>query len=74
MARQFAAVDELLDDALELPVPGKDKTVRVYRIEAPSADDGLRIQRLMTSATRMVESGEEIDTEALDDPPGCQRP
>ncbi|MGW0550565.1 DUF7426 family protein [Streptomyces altiplanensis] len=67
MARQFAAVDQLLDDALELPVPGKDGVTRTYRIEAPTADQGLRIQRLMTSATRMVETGEEIDTEALDD-------
>lgn len=67
MARRFAAVDELLDDALELPVPRTDGTVGTYRISAPSGEDGVRVQRLMASATRMVDSGAEIDAEVLDD-------
>ena len=62
MAITFEALDELLDDALELPLRGK-----TYRIPSPSAEDGLRVQRITTLAARLVEGGEAIDTTLLDD-------
>lgn len=67
MATRFEALDELLDDALELPVPGRDGTVRTYRIPSPSAEDGLRVQRITNLATRLLAGGEAIDTTLLDD-------
>lgn len=62
MARRFEAVDELLDDALELPVRGK-----VYRIPSPSSEDGIRVQKLVEAAARMYEGGEGAEAEVLDD-------
>jgi hypothetical protein len=68
VATRFEALDELLDDALELPVPGRDGTKRVYRIPSPAWEDGLRIQRLTNMAARLF-NGEEVkdDTVILDD-------
>lgn len=62
MARRFGEVEELLDDALELPVEGK-----VYRIPSPSAEDGLKIQAFVARFTRLADSGEDTDTEVADD-------
>jgi hypothetical protein len=62
MAVRFEALDALFDDALELPLKGK-----VYRIPSPSAEDGLRVQTITTLAARLLNGGEAIDTEALDD-------
>jgi len=62
MAARFAALDELLDEALELPVGEK-----VYRIPSPPAEDGLRIERITTLAARIVAGGADPETEALDD-------
>lgn len=67
MATTFEALDELLDDALELPVPGRDGKKRTYRIPSPSAEDGLRIQRITMFAARLMGDGEDPDTEVLDD-------
>lgn len=62
MARRFEAVEELLDDALELPVEGK-----VYRIPSPSSEDGIRVQKIVEAAERLYEGGEDAETEVLDD-------
>jgi hypothetical protein len=62
MARQFAALDGALDDAIELPVGD-----RLVRIEGPSAEDGLRIEKIMSLAAQMHAGGQAPDTEALDD-------
>jgi len=67
MATRFEALDELLDDSLELPVKGRDGQVRTYRIPSPSAESGLRIQRITTLATRLLAGGEAPDAEFLDD-------
>ena len=67
MATRFGDLEELLDDALELPVRGRDGETRVYRIPSPPAEDGLRVQRLTTLAATLVAGGEAIDTQALDD-------
>jgi hypothetical protein len=62
MAIRFEALEDLFDDALELPVGGK-----TYRVPSPSAEDGLRVQTITTLAARLLSGGEAIDTEALDD-------
>jgi hypothetical protein len=67
MATRFQALEELADDALELPLKGRDGAVRVYRIPSPSALDGLKIQRITTLAAKLVNGGEAIDTTVLDD-------
>lgn len=61
MAR-FEALDELFDESLELPIKGK-----TYKIPSPSAEDGLKVQRITTMASRLMEKGEAVDTELLDD-------
>lgn len=67
MATRFEALEELADDALELPLKGRDGAVRTYRIPSPSAMDGLKIQRITTLAAKLVNGGEAIDTTILDD-------
>ncbi|MBQ0827716.1 DUF7426 family protein [Streptomyces tagetis] len=66
-ADDFEALDAFLDDYLKLPVKGKDGTVRVYRIEDPSAEDGLRIERLTSLAARLAAGGKRPETPLLDD-------
>ncbi|MFJ4847535.1 hypothetical protein [Streptomyces sp. NPDC088733] len=62
MAR-FEALEELFDDSLELPVQGK-----TYRIPSPSAEDGLKIQKIANLALRLHAGGEvPDDTQFLDD-------
>lgn len=67
MAGQFAALDAFLDDALELPVVGKDGVERTYRIEDPAAEDGLKIERITSLAARLYAGGEAPAKETLDD-------
>lgn len=67
MATRFVELDELFDDALELPVLGRDGTKRIYRIPSPSAEDGLRIQKITAVAVRLVGGGEAPDQDFLDD-------
>ncbi|MEU6342224.1 hypothetical protein ABZ883_14930 [Streptomyces sp. NPDC046977] len=63
MAARFDALDELFDDSLELPVGGK-----TYRIPSPSAEDGLKVQKIANLAVRLMAGGEvSEDTELLDD-------
>lgn len=62
MAARFQALDELFDETLELPIKGK-----TYKIPSPSAEDGLKVQRITTMASRLMEKGEAVDTELLDD-------
>ncbi|MGW4305071.1 DUF7426 family protein [Streptomyces californicus] len=67
MSGDFAALGDFLDDALELPVPGKDGETRTYRITGPSARDGLRIERITTLAARLAAGGEAPTAPVLDD-------
>ncbi|MFE7316406.1 hypothetical protein ACFU7T_25440 [Streptomyces sp. NPDC057555] len=61
----FQALGELLNGALELPVgePGQE---RIYRIPAPSAETGVRVQRLVTAATRAANGGD-VDADLVAD-------
>ncbi|MEU9921867.1 hypothetical protein AB0H51_11320 [Streptomyces griseoluteus] len=66
-ANDFQALDDFLEDYLELPMRGRDGKTRVYRIEDPSAEDGLRIERITTLAARLASGGKPGDTTVLDD-------
>lgn len=50
----FAALDAFLDEYLDLPVQGTDGETRVYRIEDPSAEDGMKIERITAMAARLA--------------------
>ncbi|MFE5852018.1 hypothetical protein ACFQ61_02160 [Streptomyces sp. NPDC056500] len=63
----FEALSEFLDDFLELPVTGTDGVERIYRIEDPSAEDGVKIERITTLAARMAMGGAEPTAPALND-------
>lgn len=70
MAGRFEALDELLDEFIELPVPvgdGDDRKLKTYRIESPSAHDGLQLERITNMAVQLASGGENINTELLDD-------
>ncbi|MGW1267529.1 DUF7426 family protein [Streptomyces sp. NPDC002491] len=63
----FEELEAFLDDYLELPLRGRDGEVRVYRIEDPSAEDGIRIERISTLAARLAAGGTAPQAEVLDD-------
>lgn len=70
MAGRFKALDELLDEFIELPVPvgdGDDRKLKTYRISSPSARDGLQLERITNLAVQLASGGENINTELLDD-------
>ncbi|MFE5681740.1 hypothetical protein [Streptomyces sp. NPDC056512] len=67
MAAVFEALDDFLDDFLELPVLGTDGTVRTYRVVSPPAEDGLRVEKITRAAARMLQDGSEPDAESLSD-------
>jgi hypothetical protein len=70
VAGRFSALDELLGEFIELPVPvgeGDQRKIKTYRIDTPSARDGLQIERLTNAAVQLANGGENIDTEMLDD-------
>jgi len=65
---EFEALDNFLDNFLELPVKGRDGQIRVYRIEDPSAEDGIRIERITSLAARLAAGGKApSNAEVLDD-------
>ncbi|MEU3945465.1 hypothetical protein [Streptomyces sp. NPDC029526] len=67
MAGDFEALDSFLDDYLELPVRIRGGETRVYRIEDPPAEDGIRIERVTTLAARLAAGEKRPDTPVLDD-------
>lgn len=67
MAGSFKILEEFEDDALTLPVRLPDGKVREFRIPSPSAEDGLRVQKLMEQSARLADSGAPLDAEVLDD-------
>ncbi len=64
---EFEALDNFLDDYLELPVKGRDGQTRVYRIEDPSAEDGIKIERITSLAARLAAGGKAPNAEVLGD-------
>lgn len=67
MAGTFKVLEEFQDDALTLPVRLPNGKVKEFRIPSPSAEDGLRVQKLMEQSARMAEAGTPMETEVLDD-------
>jgi len=68
MAGKFEALEELLDEAIELPVPSElfpDR--KIYKIPRPNAKDGLQIEKITNIAIHLANGGEDINTEMLDD-------
>jgi hypothetical protein len=63
----FEALDAFLDDYLDLPVKGRDGQLRTYRIEDPSAEDGIRIEKITSLAARLAAGGTAPDTPLLSD-------
>jgi hypothetical protein len=57
----FEALDELLDESLRLPLGGK-----VYTVQAPSAEIGLRTQALINAAAVAADGGK-VDQKVLGD-------
>ncbi|MGY4967505.1 DUF7426 family protein [Streptomyces sp. 900105245] len=67
MAAEFEALDDFLDEGLDLPVRGKDGTVRTYHIADPSAEAGLKIERITSFAARLAAGGSAPQGKVLDD-------
>lgn len=64
---EFGALDAFLDEYLDLSIKGKDGELRTYRVEEPSADDGLRIERITSLAARLAAGGKAPEQPVLDD-------
>lgn len=64
---EFETLDAFLDDYLDLPVRGADGKVRVYRIEDPPAEDGIRIEKVSILAARLAAGGTAPDAQVLGD-------
>ena len=68
MAGKFEALDGLLDESIELPVPSTAHPGRkLYKIASPNARDGLQIEKITNIAIHLANGGEDINTEMLDD-------
>lgn len=67
MAGTFEALDDFLSDGLDLPVKGKDGVVREYHIPDPSAEAGIRIERITSYAARLAAGGAASEGPVLDD-------
>jgi hypothetical protein len=63
----FEALDDFLSDGLDLPVRGKDGVVREYHIADPTAEAGIKIERITTFAARLAAGGAAPDGPVLDD-------
>ncbi|MFJ8054961.1 hypothetical protein [Streptomyces sp. NPDC096142] len=63
----FEALDQFLDEYLELPVKGADGETRVYRIEEPSAEDGIRIEKITMLGARLAAGGAPPEQPVLGD-------
>ena len=67
MAGNFKVLEEFLGDSLDLPVRCSDGELRTFSIPSPPAEDGLKIEKIMTEGLRVAEGGTALDTEVLDD-------
>ena len=63
----FEALDDFLSDGLDLPVKGADGVVREYHIADPSAEAGIKIERITSLAARLAAGGARPDQPVLDD-------
>lgn len=63
----FEALDDFLSDGLTLQVKGADGVTREYHIPDPSADSGVKIERITTYAARLAAGGAPKEGTVLDD-------
>ena len=63
----FEALDDFLDEGLDLPVRGEDGEVRTYHIADPSAEAGITIERITSYAARLAAGGAPKEGSVLDD-------
>ncbi|MET9138908.1 DUF7426 family protein [Streptomyces parvulus] len=67
MAQAFEALDDFLSDGLTLPVTGADGVTREYHIPDPTAEAGIRIERITSLAARLAAGGSAPERETVDD-------
>jgi hypothetical protein len=67
MAGTFEALDDFLSDGLTLPVTGRDGVTREYHIADPSAEAGIKIERITSLAARLAAGGTAPEQPVLDD-------
>ncbi|MFI1701950.1 hypothetical protein ACH419_39220 [Streptomyces bobili] len=60
-------MDDFLSEGLTLPVTGRDKITREYHIPDPTAEAGIKIERITTLAARLAAGGTAPDKPVLDD-------
>ncbi|MFF8679487.1 hypothetical protein ACF07F_16410 [Streptomyces sp. NPDC015237] len=63
----FEALDDFLSDGLTLPVTGADGVTREYHIPDPSAEAGIRIERITSLAARLATGGAAPGHQTVDD-------
>lgn len=63
----FEALDDFLGEGLDLPVRGEDGQVRVYHIPDPTAEAGIKVERVTTYAARLAAGGARTEGPVLDD-------
>ncbi|MER8233468.1 hypothetical protein [Streptomyces sp. NPDC094049] len=64
----FKQLDEFLDDSLDLPVKCTNGETRVFHIAGPSAENGLRVEKLMETGILLASDPEaRPDAAVLDD-------
>lgn len=63
----FEALDELLDESIRLPLPGRDGTRREYAIPSPPAEDGLLVERIIGEFRQAARENTRPDLEFLND-------
>lgn len=64
---QFEALDDFLGEGLDLPVRGEDGKVRTYHIADPSAEAGIKIERITSYAARIAAGGARPEGTILED-------
>jgi len=67
MAGSFEALDDFLSNGLTLPIRGKDNVLREYVIPDPTAEDGMKVERITTLAARLAAGGTVPEQPVLDD-------
>lgn len=63
----FKVLEEFLGDCLELPARCTDGVLRTFVIPSPPAEDGLKIEKIMSEGLRAANGGTPVDSEVLDD-------
>lgn len=64
----FKVLEEFLGDSLDLPMQCRDGKVRTFHIAGPSAEDGLKVEKLMETGIKLAADPEAApDATALDD-------